>query len=78
MKNYYQYENYPRILDKNDFLKRLKNKIIFRPDKRHHLPFKELEVNSENVFDLAQPTITGLFDDLVPGSKLMEEFMIFA
>jgi len=75
MKNYYQYENYPRILDKNDFLKRLKNKIIFRPDKRHHLPFKELEVNSENVFDLAQPTITGLFDDLVPGSKLMEEFM---
>lgn len=75
MKNYYQYENYPRILNRKDNVKRLKNKVIFRPDKSHHLPFKELEVSLENVFDLAQPTIDGLFDDLVPGSKLIEEFM---
>ncbi|MBI2626077.1 MAG: ThiF family adenylyltransferase [Candidatus Nealsonbacteria bacterium] len=75
MKNYYQYENYPRILDEKDAVERSKNKVIFRPGKKHRLPFKELEVALENVFDLAQPTIDGLFDDLVPGSKLMEEFM---
>lgn len=34
------------------------------------------KINSQEVFDLVPPTIYGLLDDLVPGSELMEEFLV--
>lgn len=80
MSCYIDYEIRPRILDFSmvqdaDGIEIISNgNVLLRPSQKHQLPFSEIRLSKESIFDLLFPTYEGLLDDLVPGSEFADRF----